>query len=227
MVVARIQRLNATFLLWPYPCAFELPDMEDAQSITGGLLSAPFYSWDSALFQKKSGRKKTMTLPSFLPSFAFPVLSLSTLFRDIADNRFSESAPVTVIDDNVDTEVSLRTFNKSDFVTTEIYVTVGEIIEPEHTLRDLNGLHAVRLWASIERNGYDYSRRLLSVLISSFTNNNEKSLRTIVQDAVKSGVLEEGYDVFLVNFRPRYVAMQQIAADVVAGWTVSSRIRAA
>lgn len=84
---------------------------------------------------------------------AYPVLSLSTPALDIAECELSDPAPVIVIDKNVSTKVSFRSFNKFDHVTTEIFVTVGQIIEAEHTLRDVKALHTDSLRASIEENG--------------------------------------------------------------------------
>lgn len=113
-----------------------------------------------------------MTGSGSLLSFSLSVVSLSTPASDIAESELSNHAPVTVIDDNVSTEESLRTFSKLDFFSKKISVTVGEIIEAEPTLCDVTASHSVSLEASIEKNSYDYRRGYLSVILPSPANEN-------------------------------------------------------
>lgn len=84
-----------------------------------------------------------MIEPCSLSSFELPVLSYSTAARDINECDLSECAPVAVIDDSVGTEVSFRTFNKSNYVTTETFFPAGQITKAEEKLYHVNLSHAV------------------------------------------------------------------------------------
>lgn len=49
-------------------------------------------------------------------------------------------------------------------------------------------------------------------------------METIDQAGVESKVLKDGCHVILVDCRHRYAALQQLAADVAARWTLSSKL---
>lgn len=112
-VVVRIQRIYAKFVLSPYPLASELPGIDDAPPTLGGSTSALYYIRDSILFVKKKGSMTAITGPDVLLSFALSVPSLSTPEPEIAKWELYELAPVAVMQNYVETGVSLLTFSKS------------------------------------------------------------------------------------------------------------------
>lgn len=91
-----------------------------------------------------------MTGPSLLQSFALLLLSLSIPASAIAESDLSELIAATLRDDNLHTVISFWMFEKSDYVPTEIFVTVGPIIETQHTSRAVVAYHAVSLRTTIE-----------------------------------------------------------------------------
>lgn len=101
MVVIGIQQIYDTFSLCSYRYAAEIPCIEHMPPNLWDLLSASFYIWVTFLFERKSEIQTSMTGPSSFARLAFPVLSLYILSLNIAENDLSDSAPVTLIDDNV------------------------------------------------------------------------------------------------------------------------------
>lgn len=90
-----------------------------------------------------------MTEPSSLSSLALPGLPLSIPISCIAYRELSDSAPA-VIGKSRDTEVSLRTFSKPSYLSSERFVTVGLIVNAEHMLGDVNEWNMVSLRAFLE-----------------------------------------------------------------------------
>lgn len=156
-------------------------------------------------------------------SLELSVLSLSTLTPNTAHCELPNLATVTVGENNVGTEISLRTFRRMDFVTTENYITARQMIEAAQTLRDVNSSHVVSLMTSIEKHCYDYRRRLLTVTFPSLAIDSAERPETIVQDGVVSEMLKEDCNDLLVHCQHIYAALQQITADVAAGWKLSPR----
>lgn len=95
-----------------------------------------------------------------------------------------------MIDHNVDTKVSPHTDNKSQYKSTECFVTDGQIIENVENLRDVNSLHVASLRSSIEENGEDYSRMLQPVMLSSPSDEEAESLKTDLHDGVEDKILK-------------------------------------
>lgn len=227
MVLTHIEKVFDTFVIWPDPFASELSGIENPRSKLGGLIFTSFHIWDSILFQKNGGSKTTMTKELLLPSFELPGLSLSTVDPDTSRCQLSESAPDTVIDNTVVMEVWLRTLKELRYFTTEMFLTFGQIIEPKHTIRDVNASHAVIIRASIEKTGYNYGHKLLSVTLLSAASNDAEPLDTIVDGGFNNKVLEKLSLVSLEDGRQSYAALQQLSADLLAASTRFSRLRAA
>lgn len=105
----------------------------------------------------------------------------------------------------------------------ETFVTVGQIIDGEHKLCDVNARHVHSLIQSIKGNDYSDRRRMLSVTVPSPANEKAKLMEANISNGVEKMLLKVGFHVF-VNGRDRPSALWQLAADVVAHWTLSSRL---
>lgn len=207
MVVVRVQAIHDGCGTLPYPYADRMPGSDDVPSNLLELHPSAYYIWDAHRMRKGTATE-TVAAPS-APAADSPVEVVPTEPSGPEEPAVeivpAPSSNTVLAGDDVGTPVTVRKFLQSELSGTEIHVTLSQIAQIEHPLRDVNSDHVNAVKQSFRVNGFDYSRGMLSVTLDSTD--------ALTTDSQGRCILRSGATCRLFDGRHRLQALTELSAD--------------